>query len=478
MVRALGRWGLLGAAAFGCGAELPPLPKANSVGVEFEPAAEPSAVSPVVRVQVTSGAANPATIRLFRDELSDYHLGRLRSGKLPSTMLEREVPMLAWANALGVAVRPLSVLDDGLYTLASPELGAIEIFRVDSSSVTLPYYERLWPPEGFAAKSAVYCGESASLEEQELKLDPAGRARLRSGLGAEAILGERCLSLELEEAPPGGMGLVPPRVGDLLLDPTPLLGPAPEAREPLPCGDEEFSLGAGCASVDDQNLWLRAEVPLLWVFSAPAPAVVLGQAGVSARVGGLSPDREVELRGETLELSGERRAFQVTLRTASPRPRVVLNEVLANPKGPEPLMEWIELVNAGSAPAKLEGYRLEDSGGSVTLPAVTLSPGGFALLVKEGFVPDPATDVPPLDGTLIVPLPSLGKNGLSNSGELLRLYDASGNMVSLFPAIKASEAGVSIARSTPEAADVEGSFGRHAPPGASPGGPNTLVEKR
>ncbi len=111
---------LLLSAASGCGSELPPLPESSSVELETEPPGDVDSVSPVVRLRVASRAADPATLRLFRDELSDYHVGRLRAGELPSTLLEREVPMLAWGDEEGASVRPLSLLDDGVYSLASP----------------------------------------------------------------------------------------------------------------------------------------------------------------------------------------------------------------------------------------------------------------------------------------------------------------------------------------------------------------------
>ena len=83
----------------------------------------------------------------------------------------------------------------------------------------------------------------------------------------------------------------------------------------------------------------------------------------------------------------------------------------------------------------------------------------------------------PLDPSSLLVLPSLAKSGLSNSGELLRLFDPAGSLVSRFPALKASAAGVSIARRAPESADDDPSaFGSHAPPGASPGAPNALSE--
>jgi hypothetical protein len=475
IVRLLSKSALLFVAALGCGSELPPLPSESSVELEVEPAAGLDAVSPVVRLRVPSPTADPATLRLFRDELSDYHVGRLRAGELPGTLLEREVPMLAWSDDRGASVRPLGLLDDGIYSLASPELGAIGSFRV-SASAARPLYGRVWPPEDSLGSAAVYCGEPRELAELEIGLEPHGPlGRLVPGIGSQRVLADRCLSLELDAELAPGLWLVPPATDQVLLDPAPLFASAGAAQATSDCAEIEMALGAGCVSASDDSLSLRAEEPLLWVFVTPVPATVAAKAGELARVGGLAPDSEIRLSGETIDLAGARRAFDVALRTAPARPRVVLNEVLANANGAEPAMEWIEIVNAGSAATDLEGYRLEDSGGSVSLPAHEIAPGAFVLLVKEGFLADPATDVPPLDGTPLLTLPSLGKSGLSNGGEPLRLYDASGELVSRVPARKAPDAGVSLARRSPDAPDVESSFGRHDAPGASPGGPNSLA---
>jgi hypothetical protein len=463
--------------ALGCGAELPPLPRETLVDLEVEPPSALDEVSPVVRLRVKAPAADPATLRLFRDELSAYHVGRLRSGELPGTLLEREVPMLAFSDQEGASVRPLSVLEPGVYSLGSPELGAIGTFQV-TFAASPPLYRRLWPPAGTPGSFAAYCGEPGALAELEVALEPEGPSvALVPGLGAERILADRCLSLELSPEVPAGLFLLPAAAGGVALEPEPLFAGMGEEPAPINCAEIEMELGGGCAKVTDSGIELFAGAPLLWIFAAPAPALVETLAGEVARVGGLAPDTEYELRGETVDARGGRRAFGLVVRTTPARPRVVLNEVLADAKGPEPLMEWVEIVNAGSAAANLEGYRLEDSGGSATLPAYELLPGAFALIVKEGFAPDPATDVPPLDETPLLFVPALGKNGLSNSGETLRLYDAAGDLVSLFPARKAPRAGVSVARRTPDAPDQERSFGTHAAPGASPGGPNTLVEE-
>ena len=163
--------------------------------------------------------------------------------------------------------------------------------------------------------------------------------------------------------------------------------------------------------------------------------------------------------------------------TAAPaHAHVVLNEVLANPRGPESNGEWVELVNDGAATVELAGFEYRDSGAAVSLPEGVIEPGQFVLLAADGFAPDPELDVPPVLGTRVITLPKLGQSGLSNSGELLRLFDASGRLLSRFPAIAAPDAGVSVARRTPDAPDDDANaFGAHAPPGASPGAPNELA---
>jgi hypothetical protein len=99
----------------------------------------------------------------------------------------------------------------------------------------------------------------------------------------------------------------------------------------------------------------------------------------------------------------------------------------------------------------------------------------MVLLVAEGYAPDPELDLVPSPGVSIVRVARLGKNGLANAGELLRLYDGDGSVVSRFPARAANAPGQSVARRTPDAPDGEsGSFGDHAPPGASPGAPNVV----
>src|SRR5690606_9305627 len=116
-----------------------------------------------------------------------------------------------------------------------------------------------------------------------------------------------------------------------------------------------------------------------------------------------------------------------------------LNEVMANPVGPEPQQEWVEIVNAGVAPVSVADFQLHDGGGAVELPEATLSPGQYALLVRQDYQADLGWDVMPDDDVLLLRVSALGKSGLSNSGEPLWLEHSSGLVTSRFPPLSAPE---------------------------------------
>jgi len=103
-------------------------------------------------------------------------------------------------------------------------------------------------------------------------------------------------------------------------------------------------------------------------------------------------------------------------------PAVAITEVLANPAGPEPGQEYVELCNLGAEPVALAGLRIEDSKGGDDLPDETLPAGGYALIVPSTYVPGQAGDPAPRAGTLLVRVDArIGSDGLSNSGEAVRL---------------------------------------------------------
>ena len=108
--------------------------------------------------------------------------------------------------------------------------------------------------------------------------------------------------------------------------------------------------------------------------------------------------------------------------TPATLPPIAITEVLANPAGPEPQQEYVELRNLGDADVLLAGLRLQDSKGGDDLPAETLAAGGYALVVTATYDPEEGSDPSPRAGTLLVRVDTrLGADGLSNAGEAVEL---------------------------------------------------------
>jgi hypothetical protein len=140
-------------------------------------------------------------------------------------------------------------------------------------------------------------------------------------------------------------------------------------------------------------------------------------------------------------------------------PRIVITEVLANSAGSESTQEFVEIYNAGSEDVALAGLAIADKAGGDTLPEATLCPGAFALIVPEKYDPAEGSDVPPRDGTLLIPVSGrLAGDGLSNAGEAVRLLSSAGDVVSQYGGwvdVSATAwSGKSVKRSSPDACDA------------------------
>jgi hypothetical protein len=263
-----------------------------------------------------------------------------------------------------------------------------------------------------------------------------------------------------------------------LIDPVPLapLEGAPPASDAVECLLGEVVLSAGCVSVlDDRVVVSPRREPLLWWLSANGShEAIETQDGLPFVIGGLAPSSVQVLWGSVFDQLGSAEPVDLEFRTQDAVPHVAINEVYADANGPEPQQEWIEVVNSGSVPVDLGGWVLEDVGGQTELPSGVLEPGAFAVVVNEAYVPDADYD-PLIDPfALVLSVPTLGKSGLSNSGELIRLRAPEGEIVSRFPAMPA-EHGQSVARRAPFSLDEDpDQFGAHAAPGSSPGASNTL----
>lgn len=489
-------------AALACNPDLPfpvDVPGADGeLSLTLDPPAPLDAAPPVLRLRVALAGAvlDPARVVLVSGSLGPAHLRQLQRGEPSKALSKRIIPALIWSDAAdeageAVVVAPTAPLVAGeLYAIAAGDPPtAIEI-RITAADPA-PFLPRIWPPEGGAATAAlgVWCGDdplpaldvAASLEPG----GPAGSIRRGAFPGAS---GTRCLhftSAAPGDSPsdPAWVGVPPPSVavpdalGGLRLDPRPFSIDAegtPIAA--LACEPGEVPFGPGCVVVADDRLYGRSpEAALLWIVSGEGVDRAFAAApGEPFVIAGLTPEAAIALDVTAVDDRGEASTSLFTATTAAPMPHVILNEVLANPIGAEPMQEWVEIYNDGSAPADLSGYALIDIGGETLLPAEALAAGAFALIVNESFASDDEYDPAPAPGTLLLSVPKLGKNGLANMGEPLKLCDAEGNVVSRFSAASKPKAGFSLARLWPGAPDgISSSFAPSVPTPGGPNGPST-----
>jgi hypothetical protein len=229
--------------------------------------------------------------------------------------------------------------------------------------------------------------------------------------------------------------------------------------------------------VEDDRVRIQARSePSLWLLRTPEEGLSVLAPERSLVVRGLEPERAARFTATVFDIEGAREDVDVEVLAAKAATHLVIHEVLANPIGPERTSEWVELVNDGNTRVQIGGFELRDATASTVLPEAQLVPGEIALVVADGFAPDPELDLVAPFGVQRLVVRALGSGGLANGGEPLRLVDREGNVLSRFPAIAAPRPGQSVARVAPGAPDGEpGSFVAHAEPGASPGGPNVVA---
>ncbi|WP_044985758.1 lamin tail domain-containing protein [Sorangium cellulosum] len=468
--------------------------------LHIEPEAPLHAAPPVLRLRVRLPGASPegvdpARALVVRGKVGAAHLRQIEQGELSKALSERVIPSIAWLDGmppgdLTLTVAPLVPLAPGeTYAVASgsPVFSHHLQIAAEGSPPVLP---RIWPPPdaGASLGLGVWCGDAPLPETAAAAtLEPSGPAgELRRG--AVEGIGARCLRFEGEPPPAPGdadeLRLVGPPIafdgepGAVSLDPRPFaLESEPLSAVAAACAPDEVPLGPGCAQVADDRIRVRsADAPLLWAIAGEGLDEVLAlRPGEPFVLGPLPPLAPVELALATVDNAGrvERRTFSAM--TREPMPHVIINEVLANPVGPEPGQEWVELYNDGDVPADLTGYVLADVGGETELPSISLAPGAYALVVNEGFVSDDELDPPAPPEALLLRVPKLGNHGLSNSGEPLKLMDGGGAVLSRSPAMPEPKAGMSLARVGPRAPD--GSAGSFVTSWPTPGRVNIMNQE-
>ncbi len=472
-----------------CAACDPVAGKSPRLAVTAEPDASVSALPAVVRLRIAGLRVDPAAVLLFEDPLDAYYSDRIRDGQISSTLASRRVPAFVWEDAArgALVLAPSVPLVPGTtYDIAALGLGHVDNVTVTEAS-GLPFAARVWPPPTAKAGGAhaVFCTPSVPLSQAfPVTLEPTGiSANVTPGADSSETASDRCFRMDVlpsrDRDAAGevtGIAVPPPSLDALALDPAPLSLGSAQSASAIACEATESTVGPGCATVEDDRAIVRSpSAPFLWTFRAPGEDLVVPLSSSSRFVvSGLAPSTDLRVAGAARGLDGVETVFDVTWHTLSPEPHVVVNEVLANPLGPEPSSEWIELVNSGLAPADLSGFTVHDVNGDLSLPSATLAPGEFALVVPMKFVPS-SVDVAPVPGTRVLRIEDWGR-GLSNAGEELQLRDATGEPISVLPALAPPRAGVSIARRTPASLDDDpDAAGPSAAPGASPGAPNVLA---
>jgi hypothetical protein len=439
---------------------------AAALTVEVEPAL--GHVPRVARFRARAGSGDalaPGDLVLVRGQVGPAQLKQLAAGEPSRALAERIVPSVVWADAGALVLQPSVPLEAGAaYALASGAamVAASVVVAGDDDAPILP---RVWPPAGGSGSPAfaVWCGaEALAPFAADASLEPGGvRGRLRRGAVGDE-LGRACVRFEPagDAAPPAGELAPPPAVElagtTVLLDPRPLADDGAAASPaPRACEAREVAFGPGCATVEDDRLSVRAPgEPLLWAISGEGLDRVLAtEADASFELGPLPPERAIVLDVGTMDVAGGSVLSTFLATTGPPRAHLVINEVLADPLGPEPQQEWVEIYDDGLAPASLGVFAFCDTGGCETLPGGTLEPGRYALLVNDDFVEDDGIDIPPAAGTLLVRLRHLGAGGLKNDGEPVRLIGPRGQVVSAVPSGVRPKPGRSVARVRPGAPD-------------------------
>jgi len=450
--------------------------EAATAEVNFEPEIVGGSVAPLFRAHLR-GLPASGVPWLFRGELSEHYARALQRAEIANALRERAVPLGFWREGEGLAVQPSVWLEGGTnYSLAVAGVGVVGTFQVQEQDERRA--QRLFPlPSAPLQRLAVVCGLGAEPLPSSLLLEPGGVA-LQVTPGVAGQPREGCATLQVEGSLVEPV-VAPPRLAGALLEPQPWLpllaaGAGDQPEPPCPRGEP---LAGACLQVQDDRLRVTPVArDLLLVLEEPERLVLPARAGSRiSLLRGLPPQGEVTLVGRWLSSEGEQVSFRRSITTTAAQRHLVLNEVLANPLGPEPDAEWLELVNDAEHAASLSGVWLEDSGGAVPLPDVVLAPGELALVVAEDFRAS-GLDVPVPANVRLLRVPSLGARGLANGGEALLLVGREG-VLSRFPLLPATHAGRSQARRYLDGADDDPTgFGEHAGEGASPGAPNVLAE--
>jgi hypothetical protein len=209
------------------------------------------------------------------------------------------------------------------------------------------------------------------------------------------------------------------------------------------CDLDETEREDGCLLADDERLvWrTRVDAPVRAFFDAGThrTSTVAPRGDVTLELRTLAPDTRVSGTLTLVDLGGFTVHLPLEAATFPALPTVAITEVRANPAGPEPAQEYVEILNYGSSAVDLAGFAISDAGdraGDVFAAPAALAPGEAALVVADGFDPTHPDDPPVPPGVTLIRIgSSLATSGLANAGEPVFLRDAGGHRLSAAPSV-------------------------------------------
>ncbi|MDD5307723.1 MAG: lamin tail domain-containing protein [Deltaproteobacteria bacterium] len=216
---------------------------------------------------------------------------------------------------------------------------------------------------------------------------------------------------------------------------------SPPAVSAASCAPAERALAQACVAKGPASASMRfvTDEPARVAASAPngtRAGVISAEWATEPHVAvsGLAAGSKVEISIAVTDVNGNEATLALEVEAAG-GPAVVVTEVLADPLGPEPAQELVEIANVGGEPVDLGGWTLADGAGGDAIPEGTvLGPRQVALLVPEDYDPSAGQDpMPPASALLVRLAGSLGGNGLMNGeAEPVELRDGTGAVASAY----------------------------------------------
>jgi hypothetical protein len=238
------------------------------------------------------------------------------------------------------------------------------------------------------------------------------------------------------------------------------------------CAKDELKLGAACALLGEAEVSLRAradENGSLALTCGGKSRADLGSAGEFALTLALTEPQACVL--SLTDAAGNSREGVLDLAPQADLAKLAIVEVRADPLGPEPSQEYVELLNFGDTALSIEGFTLTTdvfAAGSRIVSASALAAGERVLVVPADFDSAETSDGALPAGVRVARLERA--LALRNDGAALLLRDARGRRLSASPALSGGSAGQCIARTGTQLRSA--APGEFRPAACTPGGPS------